>query len=322
MKAIFAAAFMLIASFQVNAQTYPSKPIRFIVPFASGGAVDVSARAVGAVVAESIGQPLVVESRPGGSSIIGMSSCAKSPRDGYTLCITVADSLSYNPHLFRNLPYDPDKDFAPVIFLLRGNSMLFAKGAAPFNSFTEMVAYAKANPGKLNWGTWGPASLPDMYLNWVQHSADVRIAAVPYKGAGQAVPATVAGEVDITFMAIGAVVPHIKAGKVKPLAIVGPRRFAALADVPSLGELGADPGLASYFGVFAPGGTPKPIVDRLNGEFNKALQTPKMQEFFRGQTLDIVGGSPEQFAEFLKTDRANAGKVFKALGVKQTDAPM
>jgi len=303
------------------AQSYPSKPIRIIVPYVGGGAVDGSARVLAAPISEAIGQPVLVENRPGASSMVGMQACAKSPADGYTTCMTVADSLSYNPFLFKNLPYNPDKDFAPVINLLRGNSMLFAKGNAPFNTFKEMIAYAKSRPGALNWGTWGPASVPDMYLQWIKHDAGVDIAAVPYKGAGQAVPAVLAGEVDISYMVIGAILPHIKAGKLKALAVVGGRRSPILPDVPHLVEEGADPGLRSYFGIFAPAATPKPIVDRLNAEFAKALQLPKVQEFFRTQALDIVGGSADEFAQFLREDRTNSGRVFKTMGVKPGDAP-
>ncbi len=303
------------------AQSYPSKPIRIIVPYVGGGAVDGSARVLAAPISEAIGQPVLVETRPGASSMVGMQACAKSPADGYTTCMTVADSLSYNPFLFKNLPYNPDKDFAPVINLLRGNSMLFAKGNAPFNTFKEMIAYAKSRPGALNWGTWGPASVPDMYLQWIKHDAGVDIAAVPYKGAGQAVPAVLAGEVDISYMVIGAILPHIKAGKLKALAVVGGRRSPILPDVPHLVEEGADPGLRSYFGIFAPAATPKPIVDRLNAEFAKALQLPKVQEFFRTQALDIVGGSADEFAQFLREDRTNSGRVFKTMGVKPGDAP-
>ena len=303
------------------AQTYPSKPIHIVVPYIAGGAVDATARAFGSQVAESIGQQVVVENRPGGSAIIGIMACAKAPPDGYTVCLTVADSVSYNPYLIKDLPYEPATDLVPVIYLVRGNSMLFAKGNAPFNSFKEMIAYAKANPGALNWGTWGPASIPDVYLRWIKHQTGVNIAAVPYKGAGQAVPAVLAGEVDASFMAIGAVLPHIRSGKLKALAIVGDQRSPLLPGTPSLAEESADPGLRSYFGVFAPAKTPKSIVDRLNAEFTKALQSPRIQQFTRTQTLDPVGGSPEEFAKFLKQDRENSERVFRAIGVRASDAP-
>ena len=304
-----------------RAQTYPSKPLRVIVPFASGGAADLSARALAGPLREVLGQPVLVDIRAGAGTIVGMLACAKSPPDGYTMCLTQADSLSLNPNVYKNLPYDAEKDFIPVIYLVRGISMLLAKGDAPFNSFKEMIAYAKSKPGVLNWGTWGPGSIPDVYLQWTRLSSGVNVAAVPYKGAGQTVPAVLAGEVDITFMSIGAVLPSIKAGKLKSLAIVGGRRTQILPDVPSLAELDGDPGLRSYFGIFLPAGTPKPIVERLNASFAKTLQEPHVQDFFRTQTLEIVGGTAEEFAAFLKEDQGNARRVFKSLGIKPSDAP-
>jgi tripartite-type tricarboxylate transporter receptor subunit TctC len=304
-----------------SAQAYPSKPVRVIVPIVAGAVLDALARTLGQQLSDSIGQPVLVENRPGGSSIIGMQACAKAPPDGYTLCIAVADSLSYVPHLFKNLPFDPQQDFAPIIYLVRGTSMLLANASAPFNSYKEMIAFAKARPGAVNWGTWGAGSIPDMYLQWSKHQMGVDITAVPYKGGGQAIPALLAGEVHITFMAVGPMLPHIKAGKLKPIAIVGDRRTALLPDVPSLADERADPGVRSYFGAFAPGRTPKVVVDRLNAEFARALQTPRLQEFVRAQTLEVVGGSAAEFAEFLKIDRANAGRLFRTIGVKPSEAP-
>jgi tripartite-type tricarboxylate transporter receptor subunit TctC len=302
-------------------QPFPSKPIRIIVPYATGGVVDASARMVGTAISESVGVPVLVENRPGGSTIPGMLACGKAPPDGHTTCMTVADSLSYNPFLFKRLPYDAEKDFVPVINLVRSNSMLLASAKAPFNSIKEMIAYARSRPGLINFGTWGPASIPDLYLLWMRHETGIDITAVPYKGVGQAAPALLAGEIDVTFATIGGMISHIKAGRLKSLAVAGNRRFSALPDVPALAEEGVDPGLRSYFGVFAPGGTPRAIADRLNAEFSRALQIPRIQEFFRAQTLDIVGGSAQEFAEFLKADRANAARVFKALGVVPTDSP-
>ena len=306
---------------QVAAQAYPTKPVHIIVPYAPGGSVDVTARSIGPQVAESLGQPVVVENRPGASSIIGMQACAKAEPDGHTLCMTVADALSLNPHLIKNLPYDPDADFAPVIYLVRGQSLLLAKRDAPFNTFKEMIAYAKSHPGALNWATWGAASVPEVYLLWIRRQAGIDITAVAYKGSGPSVAALLAGESDITYMLIGTVLPHVRAGRLKPLAIVGNQRSSLLPDTPSLVEEGYDPGLRSYFGLFAPAKTPKPIIDRLNADFAKAMQSARFQEFARSQTVDVVGGSPAEFAEFLKNDRANAGRVFKAIGLRPGDAP-
>ena len=185
------------------AQTYPNGPVRVIVPYSAGGLADALARTISALVSEAIGQPVIVEDRPGASSIIGMEACAKARPDGQTLCLTVADSLSYNPQLFAKLPYDPDKSFVPIIRLAWTNNLLVANAKAPFNTYKDMIAYAKANPGKLNWGTWGPATLPDLYLRWISSNAGVNITAIPYGGAAKANIAVYSGEVDITYMGFG-----------------------------------------------------------------------------------------------------------------------
>ena len=279
------------------------------------------ARAIGAAVQESTGQPFVVETRPGGSSIIGMLACAKSAPNGYTLCFTVADSLSYNPALFSDLPYNPDTDFAPVINLGWTNNLLVANAKAPYNSYKELIAYARAKPGAINWATWGPASLPDLYLQWIKRRAGVDIAGIPYKGAGAANPAVFSGEADVTYMGFGVAAPQIKDGRIKPIVTIGDRRSRLMPELPSLGEEGGDPGLRGYFGAFAPGKTPRDIVERLNAELAKAIRTPRMQEFYRTYTLDAVDNTAEQFEAFTKADRETATRVFRSIGVKPRVAP-
>jgi tripartite-type tricarboxylate transporter receptor subunit TctC len=291
------------------------------VPYSAGGLADALARVVGLVVSESIGQPVIVEDRPGASSIIGMNVCARAKPDGQTLCLTVADSLSYNPQLFAKLPYDPDNGFAPVVRLAWTNNLLVANGKAPFGNYNELIAYAKANPGKLNWGTWGPATLPDLYLRWIASRAGVDITAIHYGGASKANLAVYSGEVDVTYMGFGVAGSQIAAGTIKPLVTVGEKRSQFMPDLPSLGEVGADPGLSGYFGLFAPSDTPKPIVDRLNAELTKAMNSPKVQEFYKASTLVWEPNTPEQFAAFAKADRAAAARVFKSIGVTPQDAP-
>jgi tripartite-type tricarboxylate transporter receptor subunit TctC len=306
----------------VIAQDYPNGPVRIIVPYAAGGLTDALARTLGGKVADAIGQPVIVDNRPGASSIIGMEACANAKADGQTVCLTVADSLSYNPQLFANLPYDPDKSFIPVVRLAWTNNLLVANAKAPFRSYAEMIAYAKANPGKLNWGTWGPATLPDLYLRWISFTAGVDIQAIPYKGgAAQANQAVYSGEVDVTYMGFGVAAPQIAAGTIKPLVAVGTKRSALMPDLPSLGEQGGDPGLAGYFGLFAPAGTPKSIVGRLNAEFAKAIDTPQVQIFYKASTLVAETNSPEEFAAFVKADRDAAAKVFKSIGIAPQAVP-
>jgi tripartite-type tricarboxylate transporter receptor subunit TctC len=316
--AIVATCCATVASAQ---SSFPSKPIRIIVPFAAGGLVDILSRTVGAAVTDSVGQPVVVETRPGGSSIIGMTACAKAPPDGYTLCFTVADSLSYNPHVFSDLPYNAETDFAPVINLAWSNNLLVANAKAPYNSYKEMIAYAKQKPGAINWATWGPASLPDLYLQYITRQAGVEIAAIPYKGAGQANPAVLSGEADVTYMGFGVATPFIKAGKIKPIVTIGDRRSSFMPSLPTLADEGGDPGLRGYFGAFTAGRTPRPIVERLNAELTKAIKTPKVQELYRNSTLEFQDNTPEEFAAFMKRDRENAGKVFRSMGVKPAAAP-
>jgi tripartite-type tricarboxylate transporter receptor subunit TctC len=321
-KSIIAAcALALGLSAPALGQLPAGKPMRIIVPYAAGGVTDAVARAVAARLGEIAGRPVLVDNRPGGSTMIGMQQCAKADADGLTTCITVPDSLSYNPQLFTNLPYDAEKDFAPVINLGFTNNLLVANAGVPFDSYKGMLAYAKANPGKLNWGTWGAATIPDVYLRWVARQTGVDIVAVPYKGSAGTIPAVLSGEVHITFMGFGTALPHIKSGKMKALVAVGDRRSVYMPDLPTLAEQGGDPGLVSYFGIFAPAATPKAVIEQLNAEFAKAVRTPQVQEFYKSYTIDSAVSSAEQFAAFVKADRENAAKVFQSIGIKPTAAP-
>jgi len=315
-----ALAILLAGTGPAAAQTFPAKPIHAILPFAAGGLLDATVRAVAQEVSQSIGQPMLVENRPGGSTFIGMQACARAAPDGYTVCITTPDSLSYNPHLFTHVPYDPDRDFAPVTNLVMTNNLIVAHASAPFNTFKEMIDYARANPGKVTWGTWGIGSIPHVYLEAVTRRFGVDILQVPYKGAGQAFPAILAGEVQVTYGGLGFSMPQIKSGKLKPLAAT-PDASPLVPGVPTMRELGAEPGLPSYFGVFAPAHTPEPVLDKLAAEFARALRAPKVQEFLAAQTLQAVGSTPAEFAAFVQADRANAARVFDTMGLKPLDAP-
>jgi tripartite-type tricarboxylate transporter receptor subunit TctC len=312
------AALALCAAQAVAQSAYPAKAVRMILPFPAGAVMDSTARALAPEVAKSMGQPVLIENRPGGSFIIGNLACAKSAPDGYTICM---NTNSYNELVYSNLPYNPDTDFVPIIHLAWISSMLIASGNAPFNTFKEMISVAKAKPGSVNWGTWGNATTPDIYLRWINEQMGVKITAVPYKGGTQTMPAILAGEIQVTQFAVGASLPMIKAGKLKAIALLGDRRSPLLPDVPSLGEERANPAILSYFGLFAPANTPRAIVERLNAEFAKAMRTPSAQDFFRTATLEPIGGSAEDFARFLKADAANAARVFKIIGIHPTAAP-
>ncbi len=310
------------AVFAAAAQSFPVKPIRIIVSTSPGGLTDLISRTTGNIVAEAVGQPVVVEYRPGAGTLIGMSACAKAPPDGYTVCITTPESLVYNPLLFAKLPYDAENDFIPVTNLVRGaGGVVVANAGAPGNTFPEIIAYARANPGVLNFATWGPGSIPAIFLGWINHVNGVNIAAVPYKGAGPTVPAIVAGQVQLTYSAQGLVAQHVRSGKLKLLAAAGATRSPFVPDTPSLGEFKSDPGLNSYFSLYAPSKTPMPVVDRLSVEFAKAVHSPAMKDFLHKQALIPVGNTPTEFAAYIREDRVNAARIFKAIGIRPSDSP-
>jgi len=303
------------------AQAYPAKPIRIIVPTSPGGLNDLLSRRLGQHIAESVGQPVVVENRPGGGSMIGMAALAKSPPDGYTVAITTSEPLIYNPLLYTKLPYDPENDFSYVTQLVRTIGVIVANGAAPFNTFPEMVAYARANPGKLNWATWGAGSAPAVYLEWVKRqNGNLDIAAIPYKGAGPSLPAIVSGEVQLTYTGIGLTVQHLKSGKLKALTVVGVERASVAPGTPPLTKFNSDPQLTSGFAAYAPARTPMPMQERLAAEFRAALNTPAVQKIMEG-SMEPVGNTPAEFAAQIKADRVNAARVFKLLGIQPSEAP-
>ena len=297
------------------ADSYPSKPIHIIVPYVAGGLVDSLARVMASHMSETMGQPVVVENRPGASAMLGMEACARAAPDGYTACLTLPDPVTYNPQLFKELPYDPAKDFAAVINLGFTNNLLAANIKAPFGTYKDMIAYAKAHPGKINWGTWGPATVPDLYLRWILNRTHVDITAVPYKGAAQTNPALIAGEIDVMYTGFGVAHPQIEAHQVKPVVALTAKRSRFMPDLPTLAEAGDDPGLQSYFGVWTTGGTPQPLVDRLNAEFTKAARTPKAEEFYKTYTLDFAPNTAAEFAAFVKHDAETVAKVFKTIGI-------
>ncbi len=304
----------------VFAQVFPVKPLKIIVTTSPGGLNDLLSRALGQEVSSQVGQPVVVENRPGAGSMIGMVALARSAPDGYTLAVTTQEPLVYNPFLYTKLPYDPENDFSYVSHLVRNLGAIVAHASAPGSTFPEIIAYAKTNPGKLNWATWGAGSTPALYLDWIRRQNGVDISAIPYKGAGPSVPAIISGQVQLTYSGIGNVLPHIQSGKLKLLAITGASRSAVFPNAPTLGSFNSDPGLAQGFGLYAPAKLPDPIKDRLAAEFVKALRTPALEKVMSG-TMELVGSTPSQFAEQIRADRANAAHMFKALGIRPSDAP-
>ena len=311
--AVCAMALLALGASQALAQSaYPGKPIKVIVGIAAGSVTDVVMRAGAQQLTARLGQPLLVDNRPGGNMIIGAEACARSAPDGYTLCVLGVDALSSNPATFDKLPYDPDKDFKPVTNLFFVREALVANAALPANSVAELRALASAQPGTLNFGTLGPDSSPDLFLSWLRNQWKTDMAAVPYKGGGPIATALLAGEIQLSTMGLGNFVGGIQGGRLKALAIGGQKRVALFPDVPTMAEAGlGDYSVRPWWGAVVPAGTPEAIVARLNAELVRQFNDPKFGEFLEGRFLEVATGTPESFASFLKTDRERAGMVIR-----------
>jgi tripartite-type tricarboxylate transporter receptor subunit TctC len=304
-----------------SSQTYPSRPVRVILPQPAGsGPSDVSARAMAHELEQALHQPFVIENRPGANGIIGAQTVAKAPPDGYTLMITSASVISVNPFMYADVPYDPPKDFAPVIMVGFSHQALVANPRVTAANLRELLEQARARPGAITWGTFGPSSASHLYIEWLKNVKGLQFYNVPYKTAGQALRGAVAGQVDLAVFALGGAVPLVKAGKLKALAIAGDERNPVLPGVPSMKESGIELALRNWYGVFAPVATPRDIVQRLNGAMAKVLGDKKMQAFLESKAgLAIeppAGGSTGAFAAFLKADRETYRELVKITGAK------
>jgi tripartite-type tricarboxylate transporter receptor subunit TctC len=308
---------LLFVAANAFAQPYPARPIKIFVPYPPGGVFDAIFRPLAQIMGESTGQAIVIDNRPGGNTIIAMDLCAKAAPDGYTICATSNDSMSLNPHLYSKLPYDTEKDFVGISNLLYVDEVIVAKPAAPFNSFREMIEYAKAKPGALNFASFGTGSSAHMILAWINTRGGVNITHVPYKGGGPAVAATVAGEVDLTYMGTGALLPYIKAGRVKAIAVTQTQRSSFLPEVPTMGEQGMEFQLKPWIGVVAPAATPRPIVNRLSAELVKVINHPRYrEEVLIRNGFEPIGDTPEQFAAFMREDRKFGATLVKNSGIQ------
>ncbi len=296
---------------------YPSHPVRLIVQYPAGGALDGLARSVAERASTLLGQPLLVDNRPGASGFIAFEACAKAVPDGYTICQGTGEAMSFNPALFPKMPYDPARDFLPVVQLVQIQGIIIGSGLAPFSTLPELIAAARARPGALNWASFGAASNPHIFLEWIKRQAGVDIAHIPYKGSAQTTPAVISNEAQATYTALGFVLPQIRAGRLRALAATTPKRLTQLPDVPTLAELGLDPGFLSWVGLFAPTGTPRPIVDRLNAAFAATVKDAAFRDrYLAVQGFEPVGDSPESFAAMVAADREVARKVVQATGIR------
>jgi tripartite-type tricarboxylate transporter receptor subunit TctC len=297
---------------------FPNKPIRLVVPFPPGGASDLTARTLAQKMGESLGQSIVVENKPGANGTVGIDAVAKSPPDGYTILLTDRGSLTVNPSLYLKLPYDPVKDLSYVGIATDGPYVLVANPSLNVKSVQELVAFAKANPGKLSYSSFGIGSMAQLNLEAFNHRMGTDMLHVPYKGASPAAQAVVAGDVGVTIAAVPAVQGFIKDGRLRALAVGADKRFAVLPDVPTMAEAGAasDILVPTYFALLAPAGTPPEIVARLNAELKKALADPAVVDKLASAGLIPVGSTPEAMAASIRQDLPRFAELVKRIGIK------
>jgi tripartite-type tricarboxylate transporter receptor subunit TctC len=301
----------LLLAAQASAQTYPDKPIRIVVPYAPGGFNDTIARVMGKKLQDAWGQPVVVDNRPGGGTILGLTAAARSPADGYTL-VVVGFPWVANQFLSKKLTYDTAKDFTPIILGAYSPNLLVVSAASPIRSVAELVAAAKAKSGKLNYATAGNGTSNHLTMEFFKSVAGIDMNQIPYKGSAPMVTDLLGGQVDVMFDNAPHVMPHVKAGKMRALAITSEKRSPLLPDVPTVAESGW-PGFAVsvWYGFAAPAGTPPEIIARLNKEMNRILAMDDIKKTFHDAGVEPMGGSTQQFDAYFKAQTARWGKVIK-----------
>jgi tripartite-type tricarboxylate transporter receptor subunit TctC len=297
------------------AQPYPSRPIRIIVPFAPGGGSDIMARVIATRLAEPLGQQVLVDNRPGGNTLIGAELAARSAPDGYTLFLSTNGTVAINPSLYKKLPYDAVKDFAPVALVGVGPNVLVVHPSLPVKSVKDLIALAKAHPGKLSYASSGIGGAPHLAGELFKSMAGVNIVHIPYKGAAPATTDLLGGQVQVMFAGLGPAIAHIKVNKLRGLAVASAKRSRALPELPTIGEYLKGFEASSWFAVFAPAGTPNDVIVRLNAEIVKAMARKEVYQQLMAQGYEPVTGTPGQLAELLKQDMARWANVIKSAGI-------
>jgi len=308
---------MLACSAHVTAQTYPLKPVRLISPYASGGGSDTLARILGQKLYEAWGQPVVVENRPGAAGTLGAETVARATADGYTLLVTPSAVLTINPHLYAKLRYDTFKDFVPVTMASNSPYLLVVHPKIPASSVKELIAYAKMNPGKMNYSSSGNGSSTHLAGVLFNNMAGVEIVHIPYKGAAPAIVDLLAGNIQMRFSSVVPVLPHVRSGRLRGIAISSPKRYGPLPDMPTIAESGL-PGYAveSFYAVVAPAHTPRPIVSKINAEIVRNLRSPEVAAHMAADGAEIIGSSPEELAKALRDDYARWAQPVKDSGAR------
>ncbi|MGE6916474.1 Bug family tripartite tricarboxylate transporter substrate binding protein [Achromobacter kerstersii] len=299
------------------AQGYPNKPIRLVVPFPPGGGTDVLAREAAVKVASNTGWNIVTENRPGSGGNIGVDTVAKSDPDGYSLVLGQTSNLAINPTLYAKLPYDPENDLSAIGLIADAPLVIVVPAGSPLKSLDDMIAAAKAKPGILNYASSGNGTVSHLAAVQLQNAAGIQLTHIPYKGAAQASNDLIGGQIDMYLSSVPTLIGHVRNGKMRALAVTSAQRVPDLPDVPTIAERGYPEFEAvTWFGLAAPKGVPKDIVDRLNAEFNKALQSKELSVKYQEQGARVLTGTPDDFAKLIRDDRARWGKIVKDSGAR------
>ncbi|MEK7877678.1 MAG: tripartite tricarboxylate transporter substrate binding protein [Pseudomonadota bacterium] len=315
--AILTSAYVAPTQALESAAAYPGKPVRMIVTFPPGGGADMIARAVGQKLFESWGQQIVVDNRGGAGGIIGTEIAARSAPDGYTLLVGASSGLVINPLLRTNLPYDPVRDFMPVSLLIINPTLLVVNSSVPVNSVKELIALAKAKPGQLNYASVGQGSPIHLAMELFKSMTGANFVHVPYKGSGPAVTDLLASHVQLMFNSMTSVLPHVKTGRLRGLAVGSAQRFRAVPDIPTVAEAGV-PGFEAmtWYGMFAPAGTPKYIINKLNTQIVKILANPEMAHYLVTQGSEARSSTPEELAKYMRVESERAKKAIQSAAIR------
>jgi tripartite-type tricarboxylate transporter receptor subunit TctC len=306
---------LALFALQAAAQDYPSKTVRLVNPFPAGGPLDVMGRLLSERLGAALGKPVIVENKPGAAGNIGAAEVAKAPPDGHTVLLTLFSIITSNPHLYERLPFDPLKDFAPITAIATSDSVLVVSPSLPAGSVAELVAYAKANPGKLNYSSAGKASPGHLTAEYFGLRNGVTMTHVPYKGNAEAIRGVLSGETQLMFTPTTGALPLIKSGKLRAIAIYLAERVDELPDVPPIAGFDAKT-LPFWYGLLAPAGTPRPVIARLHAETVKAIKDPQVEQRLRAGRIFVMGNTPEEFAAMMRADNAAWGRVIRETGVK------
>ena len=312
-----ALAMAALAAAGVHAQQWPTKPIKLVVPFTAGGSTDTVARIVAEKLTARLAQPVIVENRAGAGGQIGSDHVAKSPPDGYTFLVGTSSTMAIAPYVFKKPLYNPNRDFAPVTLLGIADIIIVVNAEVPIRTTKQLLDYARANPGKLTFASGGNGSISHLLGEYFKSMAKVDMLHVPYKGDAQMVTDLIGGQVNMAFGTAVAFLPHIKSGKVAPVAVTNPKRSTTLTDLPTVNESGV-PGYdaVQWFGIAAPTGTPREVVDRMYREIRAILDMPEVQKRFTELGFDVVGNTPEEFGQFLAAENAKWKKIADIAGTK------